>query len=133
MGSQMTRSEILVPVVAAMAAVVGGVVVATGNWLVTNREMNVKMVEIAVGILSQEPKDNIASAREWAADVIDHYSDVDLSPSARTALVNNRAVSVVCGNWDSCGFWDKSMSIDEVLKATRGPTPDKEVIIPPSP
>ena len=65
-----------------------------------NRQMDVKMVEIAVGILSQEPKDNIAPAREWAVDVIQHYAKDKLSPEVRTALVGNRAIGYVTGGYD---------------------------------
>ena len=60
-----------------------------------NRQMDVKMVEIAVGILGQEPKDNIAPAREWAVDVIDHYAEVKPSPEVRFALVHNQAIGVL--------------------------------------
>jgi hypothetical protein len=86
-----TSSELVAGVViAALGAGIGAGV----TYLNTNRQMDVKMVEIAVGILSQEPKENIAPAREWAVDVIDHYAQVSLSPQVRDALVNNRAVDL---------------------------------------
>ena len=40
--------------------------------------MDVKMVEIAVGILAKEPTDPIKPVREWAVDVLSEYSDVSL-------------------------------------------------------
>ena len=88
--ASITRSEIVFGLV---AAAIGGAVVAYANLLITNREMDVKMVEIAVGILSQEPKDSIAPAREWAVDVISYYAGpVRPSDAARSALATFRAV-----------------------------------------
>lgn len=48
------------------------------------------MVELAVGILSQEPKEGIAPAREWAVDVINGFSSVPISDGARKALLENK-------------------------------------------
>ena len=67
----------------------GGSAVALFGYLGTNREMDVKMVEIAVGILAKEPTDPIKPVREWAVDVLSEYSDVSLSPLARAALLEN--------------------------------------------
>jgi hypothetical protein len=58
----------------------------------TDREIDVKMIEIAVGILSQEPKPNIAPAREWAVDVIARYAEPKPSTAVREALVKHRAL-----------------------------------------
>ncbi len=86
-----TTSELVAGVV--IAALSGGIGAGV-TYLNTNRQMDVKMVEIAVGILSREPTDAIAPAREWAVDVINHYSDaVRLTPAARSALIQNRAVT----------------------------------------
>jgi hypothetical protein len=73
-------------------AILGGGIGSYLTYRSANREMDVKMVEIAVGILSQEPKENIAPAREWAVDVIDYYAEVKPSSGARKALINNQAV-----------------------------------------
>lgn len=84
-----TTSELVAGVViAALGAGIGAGV----TYLNTNRQMDVKMVEIAVGILSQEPKDNIAPARQWAVDLIEHYAGVKPSAEVRAALVENRAL-----------------------------------------
>ncbi len=78
---------------AVIVALATGVVGAWLGYKSTNREMDVKMVEIAVGILSQEPKNGIAPARAWAVDVIDHYADVKPSNDVKQALIENRALS----------------------------------------
>ncbi len=63
------------------------------------------MVEIAVGILSQEPKENIAPARRWAVEVINHYSGkVPLSQEVQDALVNNKVA-----RWEYLGDYTDSI------------------------
>ena len=84
-----TRSEILLGL---MAGAIGAAIVALPTYWSANRQMDVKMVEIAVGILSQEPKESIAPAREWAVDVIERNANVTPSQEVRDALVNYRAV-----------------------------------------
>ncbi len=77
-----------------LAGAVGGAVVGIPAYWGATREMDVKMVEIAVGILSQEPKENIAPAREWAVEVISFYSDPEVKPSeqVKDGLTRYKAV-----------------------------------------
>ena len=89
----LTRGEVLLFVLTVLAAFVTGMVVAVPGYWGATREMDVKMVEIAVGILSRDPEPGIAPAREWAVDVISTYSDVKPSEAVRNALIENRAVS----------------------------------------
>ncbi len=86
------NQKLVTALIAAGAALVTGVLGAVLGYMSNNRQMDVKMVEIAVGILGQEPKDNIAPAREWAVDVIEHYAEVKPSAAVRAALVNNKVV-----------------------------------------
>ena len=44
-------------------------------------------VEIAIGILRAEPKEDVAPARGWAIDVIERDSGVKFSPEDRAALL----------------------------------------------
>ncbi|WP_128292029.1 hypothetical protein [Afifella aestuarii] len=78
--------------ISAVSAIIGGLIVAVPSYLTRDRELDVKMVEIAVGILAQEPKENIAPARKWAVDVIAQYSRVALSPEVRNALTTGQAI-----------------------------------------
>lgn len=82
-----TAWDAAVPLV---SAIIGGSAVALFGYLGTSREMDVKMVEIAVGILAREPTPPIRPAREWAVDIINEYSNVSLSPQARAALLENQ-------------------------------------------
>ncbi len=84
------RSELFLTL---LAGAVGGAVVAIPAYWGANRQMDVKMVEIAVGILAKEPESGVAPAREWAVDVIAEYSAVKPSDAVRQALVNFKAVS----------------------------------------
>lgn len=73
-----------------ISAIIGGSVVALLNYMGTNRQMDVKMVEIAVGILAKEPTYPIQPAREWAVDVINQFSQIPLSEPARAALLEHQ-------------------------------------------
>jgi hypothetical protein len=71
-------------------ALLGGIVGSVLTYWSANREMDVKMVEIALGILAKSPTDPVKPAREWAVDVINQYSAVKLSPQARDAFLENQ-------------------------------------------
>ena len=48
--------------------------------------MDIKMIEVAVGILAAEP-DKTKGLRNWAVDTLAHYSkDVELTDEAKNAL-----------------------------------------------
>jgi hypothetical protein len=51
-----------------------------------DKEIGVRYVELAVGILRTEPNPQTKSLREWAVSVIDHYSQVPLPKEARDEL-----------------------------------------------
>lgn len=51
------------------------------------RETGVRYVELAVGILREEPKPKTHALRKWAVEVLGKYSAVQLSEDARRALV----------------------------------------------
>ena len=74
---------------AAAGAVGGPYLTSQVDYFTRNREMDIKMVEIAVGILGSDDKKEpgLAPARAWAADVIDRYSQIPLSPEARKSLI----------------------------------------------
>ena len=73
------------------AAVVGGIVTIVGAGLEfqsKDRELDIKLLEIALGILREKPEnDQISGAREWAVDVLSKYSDVPVSDVAKSQLV----------------------------------------------
>jgi hypothetical protein len=60
-----------------------------GSWIERmghERELDIKMVEIAVGVLNAKPKADLKSVRDWALKVINHYSEVKLPDEARREL-----------------------------------------------
>lgn len=76
--------------IAGIAGVVGTVLGTTiaplVNYWTNERQMDVKMVEIGIGILRSPPKDGIAVMRSWAIDVIEKSSGRQFSPAQRAAL-----------------------------------------------
>jgi hypothetical protein len=61
-------------------AIVGLIGVLIGSWITSyfneqrhKREIGVKMIEIALGVLSQKPDEN-RPLRGWAANVLDKYA-----------------------------------------------------------
>jgi hypothetical protein len=77
-----------IALVGAAGAIIGGAMVAFVDYVVREREIDVKMVEIAVGLLREDPKGPLQPARQWAVEVIDDLSGIKLTPAARAALVN---------------------------------------------
>ncbi len=97
-------------------AAIGGLVVAVPTYLSSNRQMDVKMLEIAVNILSQKPETNIQPARYWAVDVIKAYSKVTLSPEVQAALIENRALAAY-----DLGYYGTSLGyVDTYGPGSRG-------------
>lgn len=86
-------SPAAVAVIAGLSAAIGAVggpyLTSRVDYFTRNREMDIKMVEIAVGILRADNKKEpgVAPARAWAADVIDRYSQIPLPPEARKSLI----------------------------------------------
>jgi len=72
-------AALLVPVV---VAVVG----SSFSSAVTNREIDIRFVELAVDILQEEPDEESRGLRDWAIDVIDEYSGIQMSDEARESL-----------------------------------------------
>jgi len=76
----------------AFTALIGLASAALGyifNEIRHQREIRVKMIEIAVGILAAD-LDKTKGLRNWAVDTLAHYSrDVPLTDDAKTALRSN--------------------------------------------
>jgi hypothetical protein len=124
-----TATEVIVPIFTAMIGLFGGLAIALPTYWGNNRQMDVKMVEIAVGILSAEPKDNITPAREWAVEVIDHYSEVKLAADVKTSLIKFRTIwadnsssSDSSSNWSS--NWPSADKSSDKLQTAK-PKPEK--------
>jgi hypothetical protein len=59
-----------------------------------NREMDIKMLEISLAILREDPaKSEIKAARGWAVDLINKVSPVPIPAEVRAELMRKRLVS----------------------------------------
>jgi hypothetical protein len=84
-------SPLVVTIVAALSALIGAgatLGVAYFTFASKDQELKVHLVEIAIGILRADPKEDVTSARGWALDVIEKNSGVPFSPQDREALLH---------------------------------------------
>jgi hypothetical protein len=86
--------DILVPLASA-AIGAGAVLYATASGSFDrNREMDIKMLEISLAILREDPaKSEIKAARGWAVDLINKVSPVPIPAEVKTELMRKRLVS----------------------------------------
>lgn len=78
----------LVALVTATAAVVSALVTAGFNYFSRDRELDIRLVEIGIGILSADPeKTGVFAARGWALDVVEANSGIDFSEQDRAQLL----------------------------------------------
>jgi hypothetical protein len=91
-----------------LAGVCGTVLGATlspvVNYFVNERQMDVKMVEIGIGILRAPPVEDIAVIRSWAVDVIEKSSGRKFTEAQRAALLKTELP------WVDPGFTDYAPS-----------------------
>ncbi len=76
--------------IAAMAAVIGALVSAWFPYLSRDRELDIRLVEIGVGILRADPeKSGVSAARQWAIVAIEENSGIEFTPKDRAELLEN--------------------------------------------
>jgi hypothetical protein len=72
-------------------AIIGTVGAVATGWLTyasKGDELRVHLVEIAIGILRADPKEDVAPARAWAIEVIEKNSGVSFKEDDRKALLH---------------------------------------------
>jgi hypothetical protein len=74
----------------ALIGLIGVIVGSLLTYFVSSRDLDIKMIDIAVGLLKEDPANiKLQPARNWAVDIISYYSaDVPLTEEARNALKN---------------------------------------------
>ena len=99
----------LAAIIAVSTALGGFVSAAAGSYLLsanTQRETNVQLIQLAIGILSEPlPKDEDSDApqneqtalRLWAVETINHSADIKLDDAATRLLVNGQASLPISG------------------------------------
>ena len=86
-----TIREVLIPLLAAVIGGAGTVFVGLSGHFNKNREMDIKMLELSLQILREDPSQSqINSARGWAVDLINHVSPVRIPTDARDQLIKNK-------------------------------------------
>jgi hypothetical protein len=60
--------------------------------MTNQRQMDVKMVEIGIGILRAPPKDDMVVMRSWAIDVIEQSSGRKFNDEQRAVLLKQELV-----------------------------------------
>jgi hypothetical protein len=74
---------------AAGLALVGSLASGFYTYANRNRELDIRLVEIGIGILRADPKEtDLKAARGWAVQVIEDYSKVKFSDADRAALLD---------------------------------------------
>jgi hypothetical protein len=75
---------------AAGLALLGSVVSGFYTYTNRNRELDIKLIEIGIGILRADPKETgLTPARAWAVNVIEQSSQVKFSEADRLGLLQN--------------------------------------------
>ena len=90
-----------------------GVLIGSGITYLTHREgLGVKMIEIAIGLLAEKPDPSTKVLRDWAVDILAHYSRaVPLSAEAKDELrkralpITLEAVGITTGRPDIGRPW----------------------------
>ncbi len=113
---------IAVGVIGALATVIAAVLaaVATGwfGFASKDEELRVHLVEIAIGILRADPKEDVTPARAWAIDIIEKNSGVPFKADDRAALLHKPILSRDLGGWKPI---DPNQPLDQILKAHPAP------------
>ncbi len=71
-------------------AIVGAAITGGFSYLSHQGDVDVKMIELSVGILRSEPTPETAPLREWAIDVIDKRAKFSFNPAQRAALLHQQ-------------------------------------------
>ena len=77
----------------------GGLIGSLPTYRTHQREIGVKMIEVVTGVLRTDPDPSTRALRDWAVDVLAHYSKhhVPLSPEAKAELRSKPLPIVVEG------------------------------------
>ncbi len=99
--------SIIAAAVACVGAIASAFVPALYTYSSRDKELDIELVKIGVGILRADPKEaQTNGAREWAVDVVEQYSKRRFSPQARSELLQyqlNYAGSTDYGGFDPGG------------------------------
>lgn len=73
-----------------VATAIAALLIPLVGHLYTNamkdKEIELRFVELSVGILNQEPSEDNRNLRDWATQIINRYSEIELSDSTKADL-----------------------------------------------
>ncbi len=82
-----------------LTVIIAGVLI---NWSIKRREINLKYVQLAVGVLQSEPDESVRCLRLWAVETIDSYSEIPLNEEAKQELLKNQLPA----RWEDSAKWN---------------------------
>jgi hypothetical protein len=85
------RTTEIVSVIVAVVACAGAIVSALYTYTSRNRELDIELIKVGIGILRADPKETQTNgAREWAIQVIETYSRHPFSAQAKSQLLQDK-------------------------------------------
>jgi hypothetical protein len=99
----------VIAIVAVVSAAIAGAASFGAGYLTfasKDQELKVHLVEIAIGILRADPKEDVTPARGWALDIIEKNSGVPFSQEDREALLHKPLAGAVWSNKGTGDFTD---------------------------
>ena len=81
------KAKIIFQIVAIISIIIYGHII---NSSLKEREMDLKIVQVAVDILRTEPNDNTVILREWAIEIVNNLSGVPLNEQVKQELLNKQ-------------------------------------------
>jgi hypothetical protein len=99
-----------------LGAIVGAAGIVAASWFSfasKDEELRVHLVEIAMGILRADPtKEDVAPAREWAMDAIDHYSGLRKFTAEERAALTHKPIGFADTGYEKYfGAWKKGETL----------------------
>ena len=92
------------------------------NTSLKSKEIDLKYVQLAVGILQSEPTKDSQYLRNWAVDIVNIYSEIDLNEGTKNELLQKRLIVVPVSDGmlfsDDMGFTDDGiiMTVEQYEK-----------------
>jgi hypothetical protein len=85
------RSTEFVSVLVAIIACFGATISALYSYSNRNRELDIELIKVGIGILRADPKETqTVGARTWAIEIIEKYSGHNFSIQARKELLKDK-------------------------------------------
>ena len=85
------KAKIVAEILKIGAVICVGIII---NTSLQNRELDLRYVQLAVGILQAEPTEDSQHLRNWATDIINVYSEIDLNEDAKNELRQKQLIIV---------------------------------------